>query len=167
VRFRALLRPTGVALYLIAYVLPAVGNPEFGQRDLLSGKHSIPGYACAFFSIFWGFAGFFYPDGLSGVGRGTFRSLLLPGLTNPILFTYFGFSLRRRAPRTCRVLSAITLVCAASSVAFFLLNPLVPIYGFYLWLAGIVIIVWPDLPRLTTQIKALFSHKDTKAAYTP
>jgi len=167
VRIRALLRPAGVALYLVSYVLPAVGNSDFGLRDLLTGKHSIPGCGCAFFSIFWGFAGFFDSSGLTAEGRGTFRSLLLTGLTNPILFAYFGLSLRRKAPRTCRVLAAITLVCAASSVAFFLLNPLVPIYGFYLWLAGIAIIVWPDLLRLTSQIKALFSREDTKAAYTP
>jgi hypothetical protein len=167
VKIRSLLRPTGAALYLVSYVIPAVANSDFGQRDLLAGKHSIPGYGCAFFSIFWGFAGFFDPSRLSAEGRRTFCSLLLPGLTNPILFVYFVLSLRRWAPRTRRVLSAITLVCAASSVAFVLLNQLVPIYGFYLWLAGIVIIVWPDLPRSTTQIIALFSRKDTKAAYAP
>lgn len=163
-KVRALLRPTGIALYLASYVLPAVGNSDFGQRDLLSGRHSIPGYACAFFSIFWGFAGFFDPSGLTAEGRWTFRSLLLPGLTNPILFAYFGLSLKHKAPRTCGILAVIICVCATSSCGFFLLNSLVPIYGFYLWLAGIVIIVWPELQRLTTRKKVLPSNKDTHAA---
>jgi hypothetical protein len=148
------LRWIGFALYLIAYLLPSIGNPD--RRPGLE-FHSMPGYACAFFSIIWGVAGLTYWGGdVTGEGRRFFLSLLLPGLSNPLLLVYLGLTLRRRAIRVRRVLAILIPLFMATSAAPFVLVPIVPLVGFYMWIGGATAVVSPDVFRVINEIRTAF-----------
>jgi hypothetical protein len=160
-RAREFLRPTGFFPYLISYWLPAVGNPEKGVASLLRGEYSVQGYFCAFISIVWGVGGFFNLSGLTDEGRKSFHSLLLPGLTNPLLLAYLGLLHRHKTTRTCRILAVLILICMASSSVFFFLVPMIPLIGLYLWVAGIMMKIWPDLMWATREIGTRLARSST------
>jgi hypothetical protein len=133
----------GFALYLISYLLPAIGDPEH-QPGLET--HPIPGYFCAFYSIVWGVGGLFGLDnGSTTKGHYFFLSLLLPGLSNPLFLVYLGLSVSRMAPRTRRVLAFLVPLFIAASLVPLIMLPFVPLVGFYLWIAGAFILVAPDI----------------------
>ncbi len=146
----------GLALYLAAYFLPSIGNPE-RQPGLES--HSMPGYACAFFSIFWGVWGLVdWGSDLTGEGHRFFLSLLLPGLSNPLLLIFLVLSIRRRAARTRRVLAILVPLFMAASVVPFMLMPFVPVVGFYIWIAGATAIVSLEILQVINGMRTASSQ---------
>jgi hypothetical protein len=152
----------GFALYFIAYFLPSIGNPD---RQNHLELHSIPGYTCAFFSIFWGIAGLAdWGDDITGEGRRFFLSLLLPGLSNLLLLAYLGLALRRRAVHVRRVLAILTPLFMAASAVSFMLMPFVPLVGFYMWIAGATVTVFPDILQVVKEMRTAFRQSPTSTS---
>ena len=131
------IRWIGFVFYCIAYFLPAIGNHNL--------EYSLPGYDCAFFSVVWGVAGIFDPSALTHEGRKFILSLLLPGLTNPLVLAYLGLTLRSRAVRVRRVLAVLIVFFMASSVVSLMTIRMAPFVGFYVWILGLTMILSPDL----------------------
>jgi hypothetical protein len=140
------LRWIGVVVYLTSYFLPSIGNPD--QQPM----RSMPGWACAFFSIWFGFGGLF--ANLTPEGRRTFLSLLLPGLTNPLFLLYLLLILRRKAQRTRRVLAVLIAIFAATTPVALHFLPLVPLVGYYTWLAALGITLFPELIQVALGFRA-------------
>lgn len=147
-----ILRSAGFLLYLAAFWLPSIGNPEYPLKDLLMGGYAIPGYFCAFISLFWGVGGVLTSSGFADSGHHFALSLLLPGLANLLLLTYLVLSLRRRAPRTCRALAVFIMFSSISAAVCFAFIPFIPLEGFFSWVAGITILIWSDFWKTACDI---------------
>jgi hypothetical protein len=152
----------GFALYFISFFTPSIGNPDFHQKtDMLA--HALPGWNCAFFSVYLGAAGIiaiFHPSGLTSEGRQSFVSLLLPGLVNPLLLTYLVLALRGRAARLRRTIAIIIPFFIASSAITFAVIPFKPLVGFYLWMAGSILALLPDLLQMTHDIRVRWTRSN-------
>jgi hypothetical protein len=149
----------GFALYLISYLLPAIGNPDY-QPGVKT--HAIPGYFCAFISIVWGVGGLFASTSdLTTEGRRLFLSMLLPGISNPLFLVYVGLSLSRSAPRIRRVLAFLIPLFIAASFITLTLLPFVPLVGFYMWIAGAIITLAPEIALGVDEIRSRRSPSRT------
>ena len=71
---------------------------------------------------------------------------------NPLILIYLAFCLSRRFIAVRIALAAAILVCVVVNWIFFAVAPFVPLIGYFLWLAGILTIVAPDLVRVIPQI---------------
>ena len=153
-------RVAGFCLYFAAYFLPAIAEPGKSLRALLVGQSSLPGYECAFLSIYWSLVGVVDLGWRSAEGAKLFFSLLFPGLVNPLLLVYLVLALRQRARRARQVLAVLILVLMISSAAPLILMAMIPVAGFYFWVAGIVLMIWPDLRVAVIRTRDRFARQN-------
>jgi hypothetical protein len=142
-RFEKALFPVqicGLALYVVAFFLPACGSPD--ARVMISSgpdTNVMFGWQCAWMVTLLSFA----PRGW------TFAHLLLvlTACVNPLVLIYMAFTLSDWLPRTRQCL-AIAIVCCLTACCVFLFHeyPVVVLIGFYVWLAGILVLLSPSIP---------------------
>jgi hypothetical protein len=146
-----ILRWVGIVTYLSSYFLPAIGNPDQHPMRVMRG------WACATFSIWFGLGGFLAD--LTPEGRRSFISLLLPGLTNPLLFFYIVLALKDRGIRLRKILTVLIFVFAATTPIAFHLMPFAVLIGVYVWLAGMAITVCPELIMMIGELRLRWADR--------
>jgi len=145
-----LIRIAALLAFAVSFALPAV---RMGSD---SSAHAIPGWTCA------AFASVLAPKALvQSIGQGVrFEDALIPvsGLINDLFLLVIVLSSWRRLVRTRLIVGALMIPCFVATWMFFGSQKVTPLAGHYLWVAGAVLLLVPDLASL------FFSRRTTAAA---
>ena len=127
------LRLIGLCIFAVAFLLPACrdSSPVFGSRDVY------PGWQCAQVAL----GGTFEIEAY----KSSDFLIVLSGWINPLVLIYLAISLTPRFPRTRRAVAAAICLCMVATWIFFALAHFVPLIGHYLWIAGALIILAPEI----------------------
>jgi hypothetical protein len=155
------LRILGLCAFLVSFFLPAVNTGDIKP-------HPVSGWLCAAMTLLFTAAipGFLHVDSVSGLLYGIFG--LLSGWVNPLILIYLFFAFRGTRPRLRRNLLGAILICLSATVGFFVNVKIAPggdtpgtllLVGYYVWVAGIILMLGPDLANLETARKRTLSPK--------
>ena len=156
----ALCRLFGVLLFIVAFPLPSIRIPPDSQPSSLAdlsgasaGLHppsaagrqplTLRGTHCAALSLI---ADLFILKPSGDERRSVPFWLFLAaigGWTNPLVGAYLVFTSPKRSSRLRDFLSAAIVLCIAATLIVFVTTPIVPLPGFFLWLSGILLIIFP------------------------
>ena len=134
-------RIIGFVIFVVAFFLPAIqpSDPQGGP-----GAGPEVGWVCAGFALAPS-AILLHPAQLLHGAANKDVTLLFSGWVNPLLLIYLLFSIWRRFVWTRRVLAITVLACLASTWIFFVEVKFIPLIGHYLWVAGILAILAPEV----------------------
>ncbi|MGD0734367.1 MAG: hypothetical protein ABR976_04430 [Terracidiphilus sp.] len=145
-----LLRLTGFVAFAVAFLLPAAGLVGHAGGPG-SGPMQLTGWMCATIAI-GATAGLFHASASAWQGKDAMAMafLILSGWLNPLTLIYLVFTIWRRLVVIRRILAVAMLICIAATWAFFAEtwktdSPMHPLIGHYLWVAGILIILSPEV----------------------
>lgn len=140
-RIRRIVRFVGFVIFVVAFFLPAIqpSDPQGGP-----GAGSQVGWVCAGFALAPS-AILLHPAQLLHGAANKDITLLFSGWVNPLLLIYLLFCIWRSFVWTRRVLAVAILACLASAWIFFVKVKFIPLIGHYLWVAGIVAILAPEV----------------------
>ena len=118
----------GAAIYLVSFRLPAAG--------------AIPGWMCAVYAI--------WPWNVQEASKLAFFG----GLINPFVVLYFFLSANHAGGRIRTVLASAMLLCIPLTWIALDRMDKRPQIGHFLWIAGILLMILPALPRLWEQTES-------------
>lgn len=135
-----LVRIAALVIFAVSFALPAL---RLGAEPPAS---QIPGWTCAAFASIVG------PKALvQSIGQSIrFEDVLtvIGGLVNYFFLAILVLSFWRRLVRTRLVLGALMIPCFIATWMFFASQKFTPLAGHYLWIAGAILIVVPDIAML-------------------
>jgi hypothetical protein len=135
---RKLLRIAGFVIFVLAFFLPAV-TPGPGAGSQL-------GWVCAVFSLMSTGAAVQHPATLVSGGEATWKfALVFSGWVNPLLLIYLLLCIWSRLVSYRRTLAIGILFCLCSTWFFLTKQHFTPLIGHCLWVAGIVLMLLPEL----------------------
>lgn len=129
------LRILGLGVFVLAFFLPAVSAGAGAEATVF------PGWKCASIALsetvglFGKSASFSLPVLLV-----VFSGWINPLVVLALLFSFFG---RLRTLR--RILGALIVLCMAATWTFFALQKVTPLTGHWLWIAGALLILAPEV----------------------
>lgn len=128
----------GIGLYVASFFLPAVDPSNFVV---------LPGWACAWFSLF-----------ALEDGRTMSALFFFSGLINPIAIVYILLRILGRAPRVRSGLaSAVLLFAALTWLSLVFMQYRIKI-GHFAWISGLLLMIsWMDIPRYHRSAKPMAS----------
>ncbi len=133
-----LIRIAALIVFGVSFALPAIRPADAG-----ASAQPIAGWTCALF------ASILAPKALaSSIGQGVQRdAILVPasGLVNYLFLFVLVLSFWRRLLRTRLIVGALMIPCFIGTWMFFSTSKITPLAGHYLWVAGAVLLVVPDL----------------------
>jgi hypothetical protein len=159
-RTTALVRMLGIALFVAAFPLPSLRIPPdahcnnyagpAGNSALSPQSHpannqplTFRGIHCAAMSLF---ADLFIAKS-SAHDRHTMPLWMylaaISGWANPLVVIYLPFSFSQRVFKLRYILTLLILLCLGATVAVFATSPMLPLPGYFMWLLGIMLIVFP------------------------
>jgi hypothetical protein len=132
-------RLLGLAIFVLAFFLPAVRN---GAASDASAVVYI-GYKCATLALSETASLF----GKAVQGRPPLEAYLLAvsGWLNPLILIDLALSPWRKALPVRRVVGAMVVLCMVAAWWFFARMSLTPLRGHFLWIAGALLIILPDV----------------------
>ena len=129
----------GLALFASSYWLPSVTD-HLGDNS----SNALKGYACAAMA-FVDLGDTFKASFFLGV------CLFLADLTNALMVIWLGLRIARAGWAFRRGLSVLALVGAVPCALIFIFdNKMVPIWGYFVWVLGIILMTANDWRRLRT-----------------
>jgi hypothetical protein len=72
--------------------------------------------------------------------------LAVSGWINPLILLYMSFSFAPKFFRVRRILAVAILVNMVATWIFFVAFPLIPLIGHFMWIAGALLILAPEVP---------------------
>ena len=142
-----LVRIAALVLFGVSFALPAIRPATAG-----AAAQPIPGWTCAMFASILG------PKALvQSIGQGVRpEDILIPvsGLINYLFLFVFVLSFWRRLVRTRLLLGALLLPCFVGTWIFFSISKITPLAGHYLWIAGAILLLVPDIVNLVIAPRA-------------
>ncbi|MGB8261887.1 MAG: hypothetical protein WCE75_16105 [Terracidiphilus sp.] len=140
-----ILRFAGFLLFAAAFALPAIRVPQQDPGQV-PGQDTQPGWVCAAFATAAnGGLSHIADAGAKGADPVAAVALVLSGWVNPLLLLYLFLCLWPRVVRVRRVLAVFLLVCIAASWVFFVRAGFTPLIGHFLWVAGVLIALSPEV----------------------
>jgi hypothetical protein len=136
-RVQKVCRIAGLALFTAAFFLPACRDTENGGF-LHAARFA--GWECAWLSISMIFD-------RSAVLSPLFFAFL-GGCINPLILIYLLIDVTKRFAKVQKALCAAVLLCMIATWAFFVLAHFVPLIGHMLWIAGALLILYPEFATL-------------------
>jgi hypothetical protein len=135
----------GLTLFLVAFFMPSVMNGS------ANGSASVPGYECAKVTL----------HAITGLSTAKNVAELWTGLVEfasgmMSFFTLAAFALRLLDGPSlfARTLAAIALlICLPSNIYTLIALGLLPIYGFYTWVLGTLLILFPEILALVRPLR--------------
>lgn len=131
-----LVRLFGVALFAVAFFLPAVKSP--GTEP---GAGTYNGWVCAVASLLATAGIAHLPDALGSKDAVGILALMLSGWVNLLVLAFWAFCFWPRWVRTRLGLAAAIAVCLAATWVFLHKAPMIPLVGHFVWVAGIATIL--------------------------
>jgi hypothetical protein len=135
----------GFGIFVLAFFLPAVAPPGASTGP---GSGPQPGWVCAGFTLIPSGALFQHPAALL---RGTDAKeymLLFSGWVNPLILIYLLFCLGRRWRWPRRIAAVAIVICLACAWMFLAREHFTALIGHYLWVAGTLLMLAPELMPL-------------------
>lgn len=135
-------RIVGFVIFVLAFFLPAVAPPGAGSGP---GSGPQPGWVCAGFTLIPMGAVIQHPLALFKGTDSREYTLLFSGWVNPLVLIFLLFCIRRnwRWPR--RIVALGILCCLGCAWAFLAKEQFSTLIGHYLWVAGIVLMLIPEV----------------------
>jgi hypothetical protein len=132
-RSQRICRIAGLALFIVAFFLPACHDTDSSS---LVHAARLAGWQCAWLSIFMIFD--------SGALLSPLFFAFLGGCINPLIVIYVLLGLTRPFAITRKALACAVLLCMVSTWVFFVVGHFVPLIGHVLWIAGALLILYPE-----------------------
>jgi hypothetical protein len=132
-----ILRIAGLVIFFVAFFLPACHDTESGS---IVHSARFVGWECAWLS--------FSMMADSGAFSSPLFFAFLGGCINPLIVIYLLLSLTKKYARTRKVIALAVLVFMVSTWVFFVLAHFVPLIGHVLWIAGALLILYPEFAGL-------------------
>jgi hypothetical protein len=136
-RGQRICKMAGLTVFLAAFFLPACHDTD--GSSLVHATRFV-GWECAWLSISMIFD--------SGSLFSSFFFAFLGGCINPLIVSYLLLSLSMRFARTRKILAGAVLLCMMSTWIFFAIAHFVPLIGHMLWIAGALMILYPEFAAL-------------------
>lgn len=129
----------GIFFWVLAFFLPACNTRGSYYDDPLYG------WQCAKLTL-----RMMGPVSNEAIAHGWFRTLMiLSGWANPLLMIYLAIGLQHRFEIARRYLALMITACLVASWLFlFLIAHMMVLIGHFLWVVGILLILFPEWPRL-------------------
>lgn len=127
----------GLALFIVAFFLPACHDTDHSS---LVGVTRLVGWQCAWLSVSMIFD--------SGTLFSSLSFAFLSGCINPLIVMYLLLNLTRRFAIMRRALAIAVLLCMVSTWVFFVVAHFVPLIGHVFWIAGALLILYPEFAAL-------------------
>ena len=141
-----LIRIAALIVFGVSFALPAIRPADAG-----ASAQPIAGWTCALF------ASILAPKALaSSIGQGIQRdAILVPvsGLVNYLFLAVLVLSSWRRLVRTRLIVGALMILCFIATWVFFATSKVTPLVGHYLWIAGAILFLVPDVVMLVCERK--------------
>jgi len=136
-RSQRICRIAGLVLFIVAFFLPACHDTDSGS---LLHTARLMGWQCAWLSISMIFdsAAIFSPLFFAFLG----------GCINPLILIYLLLGFTKRFAKMKKGLVVAVLLCMVSTWVFFVVGHFVPLIGHVLWIAGALLILYPELAAL-------------------
>lgn len=154
-----LIRIAALLIFAASFLLPAIRVANGAPPN-----DKIPGWTCALVASITGPKAFAQSLGqhipLEDV------LLVLSGLVNYLFLAVFVLSAWRRLVRTRLAIGALIIPCFIATWMFFASQKMTPLAGHYLWIAGAILMVAPDIVALTTKGRAGAANANESAAST-
>lgn len=142
-----LVRIAALLIFATSFLLPAIR-----MANGVSPRDQIPGWTCALIASITG------PKALlQSLGQPIPTEdvlIVLSGLVNYLFLAVLVLSFWRRLTRTRLVFGALMIPCFIDTWIFFASQKMTPLAGHYLWIAGAILIVVPDVVNLFLKQKA-------------
>lgn len=140
VRWMALVcRLVGLGIFVLAFFLPGVRGGVTGDNTATV----YPGYECASLAL---------SETMTLFGKAVHGTPPLPALMltfsgwlNPLIGIVFLLSFWRKALVARRIVDVLVILCMAASWTFLSEETLTPLIGHFLWIAGALLILLPDV----------------------
>ena len=142
-------RLVGSCVFLAAFFLPAITTGETGP---FSGPQ--PGFVCAFVAILFSVS--HLHGGMEGVGPEVFP-FILSGWVNPLVLIYLVFCIWPRFVWVRRCLTVAILLCIGATWLVIEKGRFIPLIGHYLWIAGILAMLAPEVAAFFIESEAVES----------
>jgi hypothetical protein len=129
----------GFCIFVTAFFLPAC---HVGGRGTFA--ENVWGWECAKIAIQATPSLFEKPNPFI-----SFHDTLLTAMSgwiNPLILLYVSFCFARKFFRVRRILAMAILVCLAATWIFFAIAHFIPLIGHFLWIAGALLILAPEVP---------------------
>ncbi len=129
-------RIVGLLVYVAAFFLPAV-------REVAKGNYipeELQGSRCAWMMLINSFS--------HELWQSWNFLAILSGWINPLIVLYLIFLLFPKFKWPRRIVAGLIVLFIIGTWIFFYIYPLVPLVGHFLWIAGILLILAGELPRL-------------------
>jgi hypothetical protein len=136
-RSQRICRIAGLALFIVAFFLPACRDTDSSS---LVHAGRLAGWQCAWLSISMIFdrAALFSPLFFAFLG----------GCINPLILIHLLLSFTKRFSKVKKGVAGAVLLCMVSTWVFFIVGHFVPLIGHMLWIAGALLILYPELAAL-------------------
>ena len=139
---RAIVRVTGIVVFVAAFFLPAVRTAGSG-----TGTAPFVGWVCAV-SALMATAGLLHlGQALQGKDAVGAISLMFSGWVNTLVLLYLVFCIRSSWARVRHGLAAAILLCLLATWVFLFKAPMTPLVGHFLWVGGIVAILGAEFVK--------------------
>lgn len=136
------LRFVGLGIFVLAFFLPAVAPPGEGSG---AGSGPQPGWVCAGFTLIPTGAVIQHPSALFKGTESREYTLLFSGWVNPLVLIYLLFCIRRSWIWPRRIAAVAILICLGCAWVFLANEHFTAFIGHYLWVAGIVLMLIPEV----------------------
>jgi hypothetical protein len=137
-----IIRLAGIAIFAVAFILPAVRSADSGP-----GSGPYVGWTCAGFAIAAsaGIPHLFTAGALQDKEALGALCLILSGWINPLVLLYLLFCIWKKLVLVRRLLAVAILVCIVATWVFFAKASMHPLIGHFLWIGGIVLVLSPEV----------------------
>ena len=158
------LRLLAFLVFAVSFALPAV-HVQTGQPRVPGGLDTsrLPGYFCAFIANYAAPSALIKSKG-SGVTAESLQ-VMAGGCVNLFVLAILFLSMWKRLVWTRLVLLAATLPCFAATWMFFAKEHLSPLMGHYVWVAGALLFLLPEIVNLVRR-PAKLTAANTEAGST-
>lgn len=131
------IRVVGFLMYAFAFLLPSV-RESVPPGALVPPSQIYKGWFCAFVTL------------MNTFGQGVWESkdclAVLSGWINPLILIYLVLQLGHHLVWQRRLVAALIVAFMFLTWTYFVLAPLVPLVGHYLWIVGALMILSGELP---------------------
>lgn len=142
-----LVRIAALVIFAVSFALPAIRPAEAD-----ASAQPIAGWTCAVFASILG------PKALvQSIGQGIRpEEILIPisGLTNDLFLLILVLSFWRRMLRARLAFGMLYLLCFLDTWIFFAVSKTTPLVGHYVWIAGAILFLVPDVVILVNERRA-------------
>jgi hypothetical protein len=131
-------RILGLCVFVAAFFLPAIRSGAAGPDAVI-----FPGWKCA--SVALSMTTALFGKTVSGGPSTAVLLVAMSGWINPLIVLFLLFCVAARLRMARAIVAVVILLCMGATWSFFALQKVTPLTGHYLWIAGALVILLPEV----------------------